>query len=711
MRRPRRPPVELRALGAGDRAPARDGALEDVSVLFAGGIHDARSAAMVAAMAAPLAARGAKVGVLMGTAYLFTEEAVAAAPSARVPGRGHRLREHGRCSRRRRATRPAASRREFVRAFVPRSASAPGRRARAPRRLGSARAAQPRPPAHRRQGPRARRRIVLAAVSEAEQQRRGDVHDRPGRRPARATRMHDRPSFTGRCQEQSTRQLSAIEVPPRLRPASEAGPTSPSSGIACLFPDAPDRPAFWATSSLGKNAIREVPQDRWNPETLLRPGWHRGEDAVEVGRLLAPDHLRSRRLRHPPPIARRHRSRAAPRARGRAARRFSTPGVTDRTVRPRTGERRLRRRGGHRPRERLRLPRELPSLHRRRAPRGARRALPKLTEDSFPGVLANVLAGRIANRLDLRGVNYTVDAACASSLAAVDVACKELASGASDHGRGRGRRPPQRHPRLSHVRQRPRALDDGAVQTVRRQRRRHRARRGDRGDRSEAARRRRARRGPHLRGLKGVGGSSDGKSLGLTAPRKEGQIRALERAYARAGVSPATVGLVEAHGTGTVVGDRTELATLTEFFGTAGALPKTCTLGSVKSQIGHAKCAAGMAGLIKAALALHHGVLPPTKNVDLSEPRIRRRYQPVRSARHLRPVDGRCARRRRERVRLRWDELPLRPHVARGSPPEPRGHGVAGRAVRAPRSRRSGALPAPRYARRDRVGRGSPEAP
>src|SRR5690606_19852216 len=58
--------------------------------------------------------------------------------------------------------------------------------------------------------------------------------------------------------------------------------------------------------------------------------------------------------------------------------------------------------------------------------------LPTLTEDSFPGVLANVIAGRIANRLDLGGVNYTVDAACASSLAALDAACKELTTGQSD---------------------------------------------------------------------------------------------------------------------------------------------------------------------------------------------------------------------------------------------------------------------------------------
>ena len=113
--------------------------------------------------------------------------------------------------------------------------------------------------------------------------------------------------------------------------------------------------------------------------------------------------------------------------------------------------------------------------------------------------------------------------------------------------------------------------------------------------------------------IEGIAGSSDGKGLGLTAPRKEGQKRALERAYLQAGVLPAEVGLVEAHGTGTVVGDRTELRTLTEVFTAGGAVPGQAALGSVKSMIGHTKCAAGIAGLIKVAKALHHRVLPPTE--------------------------------------------------------------------------------------------------
>ncbi len=241
--------------------------------------------------------------------------------------------------------------------------------------------------------------------------------------------------------------------------------------------------------------------------------------------------------------------------------------------------------------------------------------LPPLTEDSFPGVLANVIAGRIANRLDLGGANYTVDAACASSLAALDLACKELSAGSSDLVLCGGADVHNSvhdyllfasvHALSPTGRCRPFdsaadgiALGEGVACVV--LKRLADAERD--GDRIYAV-------------IKGVAGSSDGRSLGLTAPRPEGQRRALDRAYTRAGVSPAEVGLVEAHGTGTVVGDRTELATLTEVFGAAGAEPGSCALGSVKSQIGHTKCAAGLAGLIKTARALHAGVRPPTLHV------------------------------------------------------------------------------------------------
>ncbi len=244
--------------------------------------------------------------------------------------------------------------------------------------------------------------------------------------------------------------------------------------------------------------------------------------------------------------------------------------------------------------------------------------LPSLNEDSFPGVLSNVIAGRIANRLDLGGSNYTVDAACASSLAALDVACKELRAQTSDMVLCGGADvhnglqdfllfasvhalSPTGRCRTFDGKADGIALGEGVACVV--LKRLADAERD--GDRVYAV-------------VKAIAGSSDGRSLGLTAPRPEGQRRALERAYRMAGVSPAEVGLIEAHGTGTVVGDRTELATLTELFTESGARPGACALGSVKSQIGHTKCAAGLAGIIKVARALYSGVRPPTG--QLTEP-------------------------------------------------------------------------------------------
>jgi len=231
-----------------------------------------------------------------------------------------------------------------------------------------------------------------------------------------------------------------------------------------------------------------------------------------------------------------------------------------------------------------------------------------------------VIAGRIANRLDLGGVNYTVDAACAASLAAVDLSVKELVSGTSDMVLCGGADvhnsitdyllfasvhalSPTGACRAFDAEADGIALGEGVACIV--LKRLADAERD--GDRIYAV-------------IKGVAGGSDGKSLGLTAPRKEGQIRALDRAYRAAGVSPADIGLVEAHGTGTVVGDRTELATLTEVYTRAGAEHASVALGSVKSQIGHTKCAAGIAGLIKVALAIHHQVLPPTLHIKRFNP-------------------------------------------------------------------------------------------
>ncbi len=139
--------------------------------------------------------------------------------------------------------------------------------------------------------------------------------------------------------------------------------------------------------------------------------------------------------------------------------------------------------------------------------------------------------------------------------------------------------------------------------------------------------------------IKGIGASSDGKGNAVYAPSAAGQAKCLRRAYESAGVSPDTIELVEAHGTGTKVGDAVELSALAEVYRSAKAEGTWCALGSVKSQIGHTKAAAGAAGLIKAALALHHKVLPPTIKVDQPGRRRVARARP-RSTSTPRPAPG-----------------------------------------------------------------------
>ena len=125
--------------------------------------------------------------------------------------------------------------------------------------------------------------------------------------------------------------------------------------------------------------------------------------------------------------------------------------------------------------------------------------------------------------------------------------------------------------------------------------------------------------------IQGVGLASDGKSQGLAAPGARGHARAMRRAYRRAGIDPATVMLVEGHGLGVPAADRAELRALNAVF---PALPHgRRTLGAVSSMIGHAMPAAGMAGLIKSALALYHRVLPPTLHADKPHPLLDDRHE------------------------------------------------------------------------------------
>ncbi|MEZ3179475.1 SDR family NAD(P)-dependent oxidoreductase [Streptomyces pimonensis] len=243
-------------------------------------------------------------------------------------------------------------------------------------------------------------------------------------------------------------------------------------------------------------------------------------------------------------------------------------------------------------------------------------------ENSFPGMLGNVVAGRIANRLDLGGTNLTIDAACASSLGAVKVGISELLERRSDMMLVGGCDAENtifmylcfsKTPAFSRS-GRIRPFDADADGTLIGEgigmlalRRLSDAERD--GNRIYAV-------------IRGIGSSSDGRFKSIYAPRKEGQMTALRRAYEDAEVSPGSIELFEAHGTGTAVGEATELSALTAVVAQHTEDRQFAAIGSVKSQIGHTKAAAGAAGLIKLSLALHHKLLPPTINVDKPNPAI-----------------------------------------------------------------------------------------
>ncbi len=250
------------------------------------------------------------------------------------------------------------------------------------------------------------------------------------------------------------------------------------------------------------------------------------------------------------------------------------------------------------------------------------RTLPPMGPETVPGLIPNVIVGRIANRLDLMGPTYTVDAACASSLIAVQIAMRELMSGSCGMALVGGTQVWMPVPILSVFcqlgalsrRQQIRPFDKDADGTLLGEgigmlvlKRLDDAERD--GDRIYAV-------------IRGVGVASDGRGLSVMAPRIEGEELALRRAYESAHVSPSTVGLIEAHGTGTPVGDLTEVQALTRVFSARKGELAHCALGSVKSMISHTIPAAGAAGLIKVAMSLYHKVLPPTLNCPEPNPKL-----------------------------------------------------------------------------------------
>ena len=603
----------------------------ELHIVFAGGIHDARSAAMVATIGGPLARLGVRIGVLMGTAYLFTDEAVATGAIVEAFQE-----EAVKCSRTvllesgpGHATRCADTpffdvfRQTRRRLLEQRENPDDVRMKLESLNLGRLRVAS--------------KGIGRANEGQSDERPAYTTFDKDTQRAEGlymigqvAALRHSTCSVAELHREVSIDGAAILDARVMTTVTNDAEPAAAALGsdvaivgLGCLLPHAYDARTLW-NNILGKDdAIGEIPQDRFDSTRYYDPD-RRARDKIysKWGGFL--DEVPFDPMKYGIPPA-------------------SVPSIdpfqllTLEVVHQALGDAGYNDRPFDRERTsvilgasggvgdlgfRYGIRAGLP-MYFDPVPEGVLNGLPEWTEDSFAGVLLNVAAGRVANRLNLGGLNFTIDAACASSLAAVYVAVRELEAGSSSMvivgGIDTVNSPfgflcfssaqalsPTGHCRTFDESADGIAISEGLTALVLKRV-------------SDAER-----DGDRIYGvIRAVAGSSDGRGKGLTAPRPEGQMRVLQRAYAAAGFSPATVGLVEAHGTGTVAGDTAEVTALSQVFGAAGAAPASCALGSIKSMIGHTKSAAGVSGLLKVALALHHKVLPPTLHVTKPNARLR----------------------------------------------------------------------------------------
>ena len=619
---------------------------EELHVVFAGGIHDGLSAAMVAALAGAVTTRGMKIGVLLGTAYLFTREAVetgAILPEFQRQALNCQktiLLESGIGHATRCVHTPFVDEFNRLRAELIRAGKSTeeirlelemlniGRLRIASK--GVARQSDPRRP---------EAKAGLVSVPEDEQRRQGlyMIGQVAGLRNDAVSMAHLHAEV---CEGNLTILELGVSRPlPWQR--SAAAPKKQTAeiaiiGMACLLPRAKDVRRYWQNICNRVDAIREVPPERWRVEDFYSED-RLARDRIysKWGAFLEPVHFDPVKWGIPPASLQHIEpmqllsmevasqamadagyvvgggGRACPRERAGVL--FAVPGSHE---------------FGSAYSFRTMMRHYLPQVEglapevREHIYTRLDNQLPEWTEDSFPGFLGNVVAGRIARELDFNGPNFTVDAACAASLAALFTAVEQLRSGTADLmlvGGADGTNNPFGYMSFAKThalspRGRSRSFDDSgdgialgegiACIVLKRLTDAERD-----GDKIYAV-------------VKGVGTSSDGKNRSLTAPHPPGQIRAVTRAYEDAQISPATISLIEAHGTGTAVGDSAELTTLTEVFAAHTQERRFVAVGSVKSMIGHTKTLAGLASVIKTALALKHRVLPPTIGIDKPSTRV-----------------------------------------------------------------------------------------
>jgi len=414
-------------------------------------------------------------------------------------------------------------------------------------------------------------------------------------------------------------------------------------GVGAILPDAPDAPAFWQNVKNGRYSISEVPPERWPVADYYDPDPKaRDKSYTKIGGFVRdyPWDPLAWRLPIPPRVAEAM-DRGQKWAIACTREALADYGYPERPLdaertavilgNAMAGDKHyltaLRIFFPEYARELAQAPSfgSLPENVRRAVIGelygGIDRLLPEITEDTMPGELSNVIAGRVASLFNFRGPNFVCDAACASAMAAMSAAIEGLEEEDFDVAITGGidaNMSPSSYVKfckigaLSATGTRPYAegadgfvMGEGAALFV--LKRLVDAERDQ--DEIYAV-------------IRGVGGSSDGKGKGITAPNPIGQRLAVERAWSHAGLSPAHATLIEGHGTSTKVGDVVEVESLAEVWSGLGLPRQSVALGSVKSNIGHLKAAAGAAGILKMTLALKDKVLPPSIGFERPNPSI-----------------------------------------------------------------------------------------
>ena len=648
----------------------------EVTILPAGGLSDAMSAAAASALFLPLIEQGVQFGIQMGTAYLMTSEAVTTgaitemyqtvgAASQATVVMGESVGAPTRVLPNRAADTVAAAERNRMTSGV---SLKERKEAYEHDNLGGLRAAAK---AQKIARVDPERGAIFQNLSWEEQERDGLFHAGQGIALLEQTRsiasLHAEVTQGARdlvASRNAAPKTNAATQPALATPShqhnaggavtQQASTTSRTSslsedarglqvaivGIGARLPGALSRGAFWNNIVEGVSAIIEVPKDRWNADLYYSEDRSEPDKTYSKIGGFVTDFTFDRKAFRLPPMVVKQMDMSQTLWLEAAREALDDAGLLDADFdRERCAVILGNAMGGDfRDFSNLRI--QYPEFEvAMREVLSQRLAIPdqidilekvkqtfmkgrlEITEDTMPGELANVIAGRTAQLFDLGGSNFTVDAACASSLAAIEAAVRGLLAGRFDTvitGGVDNVMGPAGFVKFSKIGalspDGSRPFDEGANGFVM-------------GEGAVALVLKRLadaeRDGDEIYGvICGIGGSSDGRGKAITAPNPIGQERAVRRAYQEAGFGPNTVSLIEAHGTSTPVGDPVEVSSIARVLAEDDSAPSAAKigLGSVKSMIGHLKSAAGAASVAKVALAMKYKTLPPTINVTTPNP-------------------------------------------------------------------------------------------